>query len=175
MPNLHKAPRTPKPPKPPKVKTVAQRTTEATRRLQESLGVDDLKTLNAAIAEVAASEVDSNTLFKSKVLAAYNDLASLPKPTTSRAKASTSNQIDLIPLPGTEGIRVDPFGSVDPFLLLRLYGPGQLRKALSGFSYSTLKEAALVVKTRHPDSAPANGRDADSLLDYIIERLAPGN
>lgn len=158
-----------------KQRTVAQRNTDAMRRLRAALAVDDTKVLGATIAEIAAHEAEQSPSFRDRVLATYNELLALkPKASVARIRKAAGS-VELTPLPGTEGIHIDPFGGVDPFLLLRLYGPNQLRKALAGFSYSALKEAASAVRQRHPDSKPAKGRSADSMVNYIVEQLAPGN
>jgi len=158
-----------------KLKTVPQRAAEATRRLRTVLGLEDLKLLSAAIAEAAADEADRSAQFRSHVLTIYQELAMLQVSGSSRRPTHAADEVELIPLPGTEGIRIDPFGTVDPILLLRLYGPHQLRTALSGYSYTALKEAVSVVKSRYPKTKPKDGRKADALLDYIVEQIAPGN
>src|SRR5258708_13552710 len=92
--------------------------------------------------------------------------------TTTRTRESgTANAVELVPLPGTEGARFDPFAPLDPYALLRLYGPQQLGAALSGYSATALREAATMVRGKDPKTKPTDARKTDSLIGYIVQQL----
>jgi hypothetical protein len=71
-------------------RTAQQRNVEATCRLCESLGVDNLKLLATALAEVAIEQVSRDPSFARRVRAAYDDLAALkpPRPPAPERKRS---------------------------------------------------------------------------------------
>lgn len=151
--------------------TVQQRAVAATAQLKRSLGLDDLKLLSAAVAEAAAQEVVKNPEFSTRVRSIYAELASSPV-RQSRSRASQQPLSQLVPLPGNEGMRFDPFAPLDPSLLLRLYGPQQLRTALNAYSLKALREATSAVQARYPDTKPTDRRTKDALVTYLVERLA---
>jgi hypothetical protein len=153
-----------------------QRASDATGRLRTLFDVADLKVLSAAVAEAAADEAVRNPAFRTRVRRLYDELAALspgrPRPLTRLGESQAEGE--PVPLPGTEAIHIDPFAPLDPYILLRLYGPRQMRPALARYSFTSLKEAAKTVRDRHPSTKPRDGRKADALLDYIVEHVAPG-
>jgi hypothetical protein len=91
-----------------------------------------------------------------------------------RASVSRSKSLshpELVPLPGTEGARFDPFAPLDPYALVKLYGPQQLQAALSGYSNATLRHAVTLVQRRSPKTKPADARKSESLIAYIVQQL----
>jgi len=154
--------------------TIKQRASAATAQLRQALGLDDLKLLSAAVAEAAASEATKNSEFFARIRRIYEELANLRVHQPSRRRVSTQPRSQLVPLPGNEGTRFDPFAPLDPYLLLRLYGPHQLRTALSAYSYAGLRKAVTAVQTHYPGTKPRDGRKTESLINYVVERLAPG-
>jgi len=161
----------------PRMRTLQLRAAEATGRLRTLVDVgdvEDLKVLSAAVVEAAAEEAVRNSGFRSRVRQIYNELAPPPaRPPVSAHRGAPSQSV-LVPLQGTEGVRIDPFAPLDPYVLLRLYGPQQMRPALARYSFTSLKEAAKTVKERHPSTKPRDARKADAVLDYIMEHVAPG-
>lgn len=152
--------------------TVRQRASAATTHLRRLLDADNLTLLSAAVAEAAAEEVHRNPTFRSTVRRIYEQLSTLDRSKSARRRTANTINAGLEPLPGAEGTRFDPFAPLDPYLLLRLYGPRQLRAALSGYSHSALREAASAVRARHAGTKPKDGRKAESLIDYIVEHLS---
>lgn len=155
----------------PKPLTMQQRMRVATQQLRDLIDADDVKLLNAAITEAAAAEAVRNTVFRATIRRIYNDLSELPSNGTKAQRMRAHPSIELVPLPGSEGARFDPFAPLDPYALLRLYGPQQLRDALSGYSMSALRQAVVIVGQKHPGTKPKDGRKADSLIEYVVERL----
>jgi hypothetical protein len=154
--------------------TIQQRASAATAQLRQALGLDDLKLLSAAVAEAAAVEAARNAEFFARIRRIYEELASM-RVRQPRWRASNRPKTQLVPLPGTEGARFDPFAPLDPYLLLRLYGPRQLRAALSAYSYATLREAVAQVQQKNPGTRPKDRRKTESLIEYIVEHLEQTN
>ncbi len=154
-----------------KRQSVQQRTKSATDQLRALTGAEDGKLLSAAVAEAAAEEAARNGAFRATVRAIYDELRLQATTTTRTRQSGTANAVELVPLPGTEGARFDPFAPLDPYALLRLYGPQQLGAALSGYSATALREAATMVREKHPKTKPTDARKTDSLIGYIIQQL----
>jgi hypothetical protein len=150
---------------------VQQRTKVATEQLRELIDANNAKLLTAALTEAAAAEAVRNTAFRAAVRRIYEDLSRLPSSPTRTQRTSEQSSVKLIPLPGNEGARFDPFAPLDPYALLRLYGPQQLEAALSGYSISALREAVVLVRQKHPSTKPKDARKIDSLIDYIVQQL----
>ena len=156
-----------------KTQSVQQRTKLATQQLQELTGAEDAKLLSAAVAEAAAAEAEHNAAFRATVRHIYNELRSQAQmaTTTGSRTSGKAKQVELVPLPGTEGARFDPFAPLDPYALLRLYGPKQLEAALSGYSTTALRGAAGIVRQKHPQTKPADARKSDALIGYIVQHI----
>jgi hypothetical protein len=122
----------------PKEPTAQQRAQVATAQLRALVAADDAKLLNAAIVEAAAEEALRSATFRASVRRVYDELTAHQRNSTrngTRAQRGKGQPpAELVPLPGSEGARFDPFAPLDPYALLRLYGPHQLRAALSGYS-----------------------------------------
>ena len=155
----------------PKPLTIQQRVKVATQQLRELVDADDVKLLNAAIAEAAAAEAVRNMGFRATVRRLYEDLSALPAPVKKAQRSQEQPLSKLVPLPGSEGARFDPFAPLNAYTLLRLYGPHQLREALQGYSLDALREAASQVRQNFPKTKPMDARKIDSLIDYIVEHL----
>lgn len=156
-----------------KPRTVQQRAADATHTLRTMLGLDDLRLLSASVAEATAEEIARNERFSQRIRDLYAELAS--RQGIKRTNQKLALPVELVPLPGSENVRVDPFAALDPFLLQRLYGSGQLRQALSVYSLSKLKEALAPVEQRNPGTKPTNRSRKDSIIEYIVEHVAgPG-
>lgn len=156
-----------------KPQSAQQRIRSATQQLQELTGANDAKLLSAAAAEAAAAEAAHNSAFRAAVRRIYDELVSQAPSsrTTGSAQSPKAQPVDLVPLPGTEGARFDPFAPLDPYALLRLYGPQQLAAALSGYSAAALRRAATIVRQKHPQTKPTDARKVDALIGYIVEQL----
>jgi hypothetical protein len=155
----------------PKRQSVQQRTRRATEQLRELTGAEDVRLLSAAVTEAAAGEAERSAAFRATVRRIYEELRLQALVTTQSRPSGKAKPVELVPLPGTEGARFDPFAPLDPYALLRLYGPHQLGAALSGYSASTLREAAGVVRQKHPKTKPTDARKVDSLIGYIVQQL----
>jgi hypothetical protein len=151
-----------------------QRVQGATAQLQSLIGASDLKLLSAAVMEAAAIEAVHNPGFCRAVQRIYEELSAKPaRATVSRLRSSSHPE--LVPLPGTEGARFDPFAPLDPYALVKLYGPQQLQTALSGYSATTLRQAVALVQQRYPKTKPADARKSESLIAYIVQQLTTLN
>jgi hypothetical protein len=151
-----------------------QRALDATAQLQTLIGATDVKLLSAAVTEAAAAEAVNNPAFRRTVQRIYEELSEKPsRVTVSRTQASSRG--DLVPLPGTEGARFDPFAPLDPYALVKLYGPQQLQTALSGYSVATLRQAVALVQQRYPQTKPTDARKSESLIAYIVQQLTKWN
>jgi hypothetical protein len=154
--------------------TPQQRVQSATAQLQSLIGASDLKLLSAAVIEAATDEALHNPTFRKAVQRIYEELSTKPaRATMSRPKSPS--RPELVPLPGTEGARFDPFAPLDPYALVKLYGPQQLQTALSGYSTSTLRQAVALVQQRYPKTKPADSRKSESLIAYIVQQLTTLN
>jgi len=155
-----------------KTQNMQHRTRLATQQLQELTGADDAKLLSAAVAEAAAEEASYNAAFRTTVRRIYDELRSQASTPTGSRRSGKTQSVVLVPLPGTEGARFDPFAPLDPYALLSLYGPHQLEAALSGYSVTALRGAAGIVRQKHPRTKPTDARKADALIGYIVQHLS---
>lgn len=154
-----------------KPQTFRDRAAEATHALRDVVGIRDLKLLSASVAEAAAEEAKRNSAFAERIRAISEELSELQRATYDKPRGKVKD-VELTPLPGTDGIFVDPYAPLDPYLLQRMYGPEQLSKALSVYGMTKLKEAAAVVMRRKPGVKPRDGRRIDSVRDFIVEQVA---
>jgi hypothetical protein len=155
----------------PKALSTQERTRVAIQRLRELINADDMKLLNAAIAEAAAAEAARNADFRATLRRVYEDLRAHASSAARSQRSREQPAVALIPLPGSEGARFDPFAPLDPYALLRLYGSQQLQAALSNYSIVALRQAAAVVRQKRPGTKPADARKADSIIAYIVQNL----
>lgn len=151
--------------------SLQQRAAAATAELKRILGLDDLKLLSAAVAEVAATEAATSADFAARIRSSYTDLAALRGRRSRSAPAAPSSRAQLTPLPGSEDFRFDPYAPLDPYILLRLYGPEQLGDALSAYSLAALREATTSVQARNPTTQPKDRRTKAALIRYIVDCL----
>jgi|SRR5579872_89378 len=152
--------------------TVKQRGIDATKRLRELLGLDDLNLLAIALAETAADEIGRNTSFSERVRHSYQELAQIKsKPKASKARTSRP-ATKLVPIAHIDDAVVDPYAPPDPNFLLRLYGPAQLRAALEDYTLDKLKEAAVSIQQKYPGTKPKSKASKAAVIDYIVEHVA---
>lgn len=157
-----------------KVASVQQRSTEATKRLQDIFDAHDLKLLRIAVEEAVADEAGRNPLFAKRVREAYKELVEL-KPHRATRGSNKFEDVKLVPIIQVEGLKFDPHASLDPYFLLRVYGAQQLRAALTGNSLARLKEGLAPVEQNNPGTKPRSRALKDSVIDYIVEKVAgPG-
>lgn len=154
--------------------TFQERSVEATHALCEALGLTDLKVLSTALAEAATKEAKRNPDFVSLVRETYHELESLKRPRNPAARQRKPPPV-LVPIGRVEGTRIDVHASLDPYFLLQVYGPAQLRDALGEYTVESLKEGAAVVEKRFPGTKPKNRGQRKPLIDYIVGHLAPSN
>ena len=150
--------------------TTQQRVNGATAQLQSLIGASDVKLLSAAITEAAAAEAVHNPTFRRTVQRIYEEL-SAKSTQSATCHSRVPSHAELVPLPGTEGARFNPFAPLDPYALVKLYGPAQLRTALSGYSAATLRQAVTLVQQRYPQTKPTDARKSESLIAYIVQQL----
>ena len=151
--------------------TFAQRAAVATQRVAEQQHLTDLKRLAAALAELAAEEVQRNPGFAVRLRGLYEDLAPQKKATTMRGtRAAKSPAKPLTPIKRIEGFEIDPSAPLDPYLQLEIYGAEQLEAALRRHTKANLLEAVEIVQDRYPGTGP-RGTSKDALLAYIITNV----
>src|SRR5258708_2731521 len=151
--------------------TLAQRATAATQRVADHQHLTDLKRLAAALAEVAADEVQRNPGFALRLRGLYEDLAPPRKIATGRAaKTAKAPSKALKPIKRIEGFDIDPSAPLDPYLQLEIYGAVQLEEALRRHTKANLLEAVEIVQDRHPGTAP-RGTSKDALLAYLVAHV----
>jgi hypothetical protein len=151
--------------------TFAQRAAAATQRVAEQQQLTDLKRLAAALAELAAEEVQRNPGFAVRLRGLYEDLAPQTKVATVRAtKTAKAPAKPLTPIKRIVGFEIDPSAPLDPYFQLEIYGAEQLEAALRRHTKANLHEAAEIVQDRHPGTSPA-GTSKDALLAYIIAHV----
>lgn len=154
--------------------TIQQRSAEATRVLREVLGLEDLKLLAAALAEVAADEAAHNHQFAQRIRETYHQIEEMKRPTPKPVRRNEP-LAKLVPIVPPGEIRIDPHAPLDPYILIRLYGGHQLRAALDGYTLASLKEASATTQERNPGTKPTNKGRKDAIIDYIVEHVAgPG-
>jgi hypothetical protein len=135
------------------------------------LRAEDLVVLSAAVAEVAADEAARNSEFAARLQATHRELTAL-RASEPRRRAEPQSRVKLVPLPGVRGIEIDPFAPFDPYPMNQIYGPTQLRAAMSHYPLATLKQGVAAVQQRHPGTKPRDARKIASLVDFIIEHVA---
>lgn len=152
-------------------RTLQQRSVEATRRLREVLGLDDLKVLSTAVAVVVAEDAARDATYADRVRRVYQDLLSL-QATRPVGGKKPKNDVMLVPVAGVDDTTIDPYAPLDAYRLNAAYGPHQLRQALSVYSLAKLKQALAAVEGRNPGTKPTNRSRKDAIIDYIVERVA---
>ncbi len=156
-----------------KPRTAQQRAVAATRQLREATGLDDLKLLSTAVAELAAEEAARNPAYVSRLQAVYQELVSLHS--TRPIRAQEASGVKLVPIGNVAHQAIDPHAPLDPYYLYDLYGPEQLRAALSRYTLARLKEGLPAVEQRNAGTKPASRARKDAIIDYIVEHVAgPG-
>jgi hypothetical protein len=140
--------------------------------LRLAVGLEDLKVLSAAVAEVAARFAEEDPHFKRAVQDAYQDLLAAQKTRPLRQPLRPSTRPQLTPVGSAEGFDMGPGAPLNPKALLALYGAGQLRTALEGYSLAALKGAATEIEASHPDTKPKNRGRKDDVIDYIVAQVA---
>ncbi|MEO7002719.1 MAG: hypothetical protein ABI068_12990 [Ktedonobacterales bacterium] len=157
--------------------TDQERSVLATRRLCEALGLgvvkpNELRRLTIALAEAAADEAGHNSDFAKHIRVLYERSASVKKskvtePSTRRKKMP--EHPNLTPVGTFDESKFNPYGPLDPYILLQLYGIEQLPLALDGYSLTALKGAVSLVEQRNPGTKPKNCSKKDAVLEYIVQ------
>jgi hypothetical protein len=142
------------------------------------LGLDDAKLLSTALAEVAAEDVSRDLAYAERIRRAYHEayheLLQLRATRPLRARPAGRAPM-LIPIASLEEIQFDPYAPPNPYLLLRLYGPEQLRAALRVYTLAKLKQALEPVVQRNPGVKPQSKARKDAVIDFIVGHVAgPG-
>jgi hypothetical protein len=144
----------------------------ATAHLREVLGLDDLKLLSTALAEIVADEAARNPGFANRIRSVYQELVSLKATRPLRSPTTKPADVDLVPIGSVEHYKHDPYAPLDPNYLYQVYGAAQLRAALSRYSLATLKEASARIEEKNPGTKPTSRARKDAIIDYIVEHIA---
>jgi hypothetical protein len=160
-----------------KSQTLQQRLNQVVQKTSESLHLHDPKILTLAIAEAAASLVNTDATFAERVSAIYDDISSsLGSKTTSKTPKDTEkNHQRLIPLKKIVGREFDITAAPDPNFLLELYGEEQLPLALGKYTLKQLQEGASVVEQRFPGTKPKGKTTKADLIKYMISSVVGSN
>jgi hypothetical protein len=143
--------------------TIAQRSAAAAQQAAEILGADDLKRVGVALAEAALEGMRRNPSFAAHVRQLYESMA--PRRAITEPKRSKS-RVELVPIRQLD-VEINPAAPPDPYLLLELYGPEQLPRALEPYSAPRLRETVKHLQTRHPGTKP-QGTTKQAVIDYIV-------
>jgi hypothetical protein len=174
-----------------KTMTLQKRSSQATRHLFQTLGleardVDDLKFLSLAIIEMAAEEVARNPEFAARITAEYRHLrpisqemsmgpsASLQNGKTPKKPHNTINVSTfegITPLKQVDMSRFDYYGAPDPYLLEEIFGFTQVKQILPEFALASLLEMASVIQEKYPGTKPSNKKKKESVIAYILQHL----
>ncbi len=149
--------------------TAAQRSAAAVEQALGILGFEDSKRLSAALTIAATDRLLNDPSLKEYIRTLYEELA--PK-RVAATKPPKSTDVELKPVKSMEGRFRDPSAPVDPYFLLELYGPDQLKLALSRYTAPRLREGVKAVQARHPGTKP-EGAGKQALIDYIVTILLP--
>jgi hypothetical protein len=152
--------------------TISQRTISATNHLQEIFGFKNLKALTAAIAEAALKEAQANPAFADKVRMLYDEMAQAKKPPTIKTKQPRERprvKLQATPIAKVEGYIPDPYGPLDPYFMLKIYGEDQLPLALDDHTLDRLKVAADNLMQTHPGTKPKTKSKKADVIAYIVE------
>lgn len=156
--------------------TIAERSARATRTLCMAVGLDavpakDLKFLTVALAEAAAQEAETNEAFAAHIREGFGKLRG-EKP-TGRKRGGPIVLDTLKPLRPSELGRLNPFGTLDPYALMDVYGDAQTLQVLNSMQLDELKKTSAIVEERNPGTVPANRRAKKAYVDYIMQHIAP--
>jgi hypothetical protein len=151
--------------------TAQEQGADATRRLRAVLGLGELssaalKLLSTAVAQTAAEEAQRNPSFAARLRAAHESLTQQVK--APKKRSSRPAAVDLVPIGYVDMSDYDPFGPLDPYLLLKLYGHHQLALALSRHPLPKLKEALAMVEARNPGIKPSSRSSKNAIIEYIV-------
>lgn len=159
---------------PTKTKTTIT-TASVSRSLASLLGVDDTNRATLAVLVAASEEIEQNSRFAARIRAMY-DVLPASKSTRSPA-ASKQSDIDKIlsstlkPIRHVESVEINLAAALDPYFLLEVYGPDQLREALDLFPLTRLKEGLPAVMERNPGTKPKNKSSKAAIVDYIVQHV----
>lgn len=161
--------------------TITERSARATRALCGAVGLGtvastDLKLLTIALAEVAAREAQQNEGFAIRVRGAFNKLkeekATGAKKQSTGAKSKQPLVLGVLqPIRPSELGRLNPFGTLDPYALVDVYGDAQAKQVLENMPLDEIKKSSAIVEERNPGTGPANRRAKKSYVAYIMEHV----
>lgn len=148
------------------------------RSLASLLGLDDATRLSLAVLMAASEEIEQNSRFVARIRTAYE---MLPAPKSSRSPVSSKQSLvdkilssNLRPIRHVEHIEINLAAVLDPYFLLEVYGPGQLREALDLYPLTRLKEGLPAVMERHPGTKPTSKSSKAAVIDYLARYVAEG-
>ncbi len=159
---------------------IQEMASEATGKLRIALGLStlnqaDIKRLSAALSLAAAEEVEHNSSFASRLKLLFDELKPSKKPTLAKKHTTITDSIDdgLVPIATGINYTFNPTAPPDPFFLVKLYGPAQLRKALGRYSATRLKETSQkLVADKGLPVKPMSKATKDELIEYIASQVA---
>jgi hypothetical protein len=153
--------------------TLAQRSAEAVARAAQRLEVDDAKRLAAALAEVAAEELDVNPAFAGRLRMRYEALRQPPAKRKGIPHGGAKKTVGSAgPRPTVAGGRslggqVDIVSPLDPHALVPLYGSA-LSQHLEQYSVRGLSEMAHTLAVEVGERAPAQKHGKPALIAFIL-------
>ena|SRR5579862_1052646 len=141
---------------------------ESVKRAARALDLSDTKRLTTALSIVAADAIERNMLIAEQVRQVYSALPSTS--VRSRTQADPKKSItDFTLIKRVQGFALDAAAPINPYLLYEAYGEQQLPGVLDLFSLAKVKEMALFVEEKHPNTKPANKSKKASVIEYIIK------
>jgi hypothetical protein len=139
-------------------------------RVAAALALDDAKRLAAALAEVAAEEVNARAAFAERVRARYALLGEKPaKPAraTTATGAAPKPRVAAGRAPGHE---IDVVPPLDPRSLIPLYGDA-LPNRLAAYSVRALWQMAKLLAPDVGEKAPPLKSGHDVMLAYVLRHV----
>lgn len=145
-----------------------ERGADATAQLRAMFGFKNLKAMSTALAEVAVAEARANPAFAERIRQTYQEVAGTSsKP--SRAPRPAQKKSSLKPIARVEGHRIDPFATLDPYIVYKMYGAEQFPLALNEKLLVELKDVADNLMATHPGTKPKTKSKKADVIDYIVE------
>jgi|GEM_PF-4462574 len=150
--------------------TPSQRSAAAVGRVAQRLAIEEIRALSAALAEVAADEVEKNTGFAERVKRRYQEMKAKPSRASQSPKSSLPKRGGPQPRVAagrTPGEHIDIVSPTDPRTLVPLYGQ-DLEAHLEEYSVRALWDMARVLTPHVGEKAPAQKSGRAALIAYIL-------
>jgi hypothetical protein len=162
--------------------TPAQRGAAALEHAQTTMPeATNAKLLQAVLLEEAAAALTADSAFAARVHQRYAQLAApaarpkTPRGAGSRTSRPTPKVSDflepLVPIKRIPNYEITLAGPLDPYLLLEVFGPHQIERALGQRSPADVRKAVAILRERNPDTQPPPKATKAQLIAFIVEQV----